>query len=71
MFAIKTSRLEGGHLPREISRPTKFFLNREAKVTAQLTGVHYRRSPFFQGDLGIPCLVTVTVPGSIEGHMLI
>ena len=75
MFAIKTCRLEGGqivgHLPREISRPTKFLLDRGAKVTAQLTGTHYRRSPLFQGGLQIPCLVTVTIPGSIKGHMLI
>ena len=48
MFAIKMSCLEGGqivgHLPREISRPIKFLLDRGAKVTAQLTGTHYRRS---------------------------
>ena len=49
----------------------KFLLNRGAKVTAQLTGTHYRRSPIFQGGLEIPCLVTVTIPGSIKGHMLI
>ena len=75
MFPIKTCRLEGGqivgHQPREISRPTKFLLDRGAKVTAQLTGTHYRRSPLFQGGLQIPCLVTVTIPGSIKGHMLI
>ena len=51
MFPIKTCRLEGGqivgHLPIEISRPTKFLLDRGAKVTAQLTGTHYRRSPLF------------------------
>ena len=74
MFAIKTCRLEDeqivGHLPREISRPTKFLLDRGAKVTEQLTGTHYRRSPLFQG-LEIPCPVTVTIPGSIEAHMLI
>ena len=39
MFTIKTCRLEGGeivgHLPGEISRPTKFLLIRGAKVTAQ------------------------------------
>ena len=74
MFAIKTCRLEGGqivgHLPREISRPTKFLLDRGAKVTAQLTGTHYRRSPLFQG-LEIPCLVKVTISGSIKGHTLI
>ena len=75
MFAIKTCHLEGGqivgHLPREISRPTKFLLDRGAKVTAQLTGTHYRRSPLFQGGVEIPCLVTVTIPGSIKSHMLI
>ena len=49
----------------------KFLLNRGAKVTSQLTGTHYRRSPIFQGGLEIPCLVTVTIPGSIKGHMLI
>ena len=48
----------------------KFLLNRGAKVTAQLTGTH-RRSPIFQGGLEIPCLVTVTIPGSIKGHLLI
>ena len=51
MFPIKTYRLEGGrivgHLPIEISRPTKFPLDIGAKVTAQLTGTHYRRSPLF------------------------
>ena len=75
MFPIKTCRLEGGqivgHLPIEISRPTKFLLDRGAKVTAQLTGKHYKRSPLFEGGLEIPCLVTVIIPGSIKGHMLI
>ena len=75
MFAIKTCCLEGrqivDHLPRKISRPTKFLLDRGAKVTAQLTGKHYKRSPLFEGGLEIPCLVTVIIPGSIKGHMLI
>ena len=52
MFAIKTCCLEGrqivDHLPRKISRPTKFLLDRGAKVTAQLTGTSYRRSPLFR-----------------------
>ena len=75
MFAIKTCCLEGGqivgHLPREMSRPTKFLLDRRAKVTAQFIGTRYRISPLFQGGLEIPCLVTVTIPGSIKSHMLI
>ena len=51
MFAIKTCCLKGGqivgHFPREVSRPTKFLLDRTAKFTAQLTGTHYRRLPLF------------------------
>lgn len=61
MFAIKTLHADGrttvGHLPREISRPTKFLLDRGAKVEAELSATHYRRSPLFQGGLEIPCLV--------------
>ena len=36
-FAIKTMNVEGktaGHLPREISRPTKFLLDRGVKISA-------------------------------------
>ena len=46
-----------GHLPREISRATKFLLDRGANVTARLSSTHYRRSPLFQGGLEIPCTV--------------
>ena len=75
MFAIRTCRTEDGitvgHLPREISRPTKFLIDRGAKVVAKLSATHYRRSPLFQGGLEIPCEVTVIMPGSIKGHILI
>lgn len=75
MFAIKTLHADGrttvGHLPREISRPTKFLLDRGAKVEAELSATHYRRSPLFQGGLEIPCVVRVTMPGSIIGHLLL
>ena len=75
IFAIKTYHLEGGkivgHLAREISWLTKFLLGRGAKVTAQSTGTRHRRSPLFQGGLEIPCLFTVTIPGSIKDVMLI
>lgn len=75
MFAIKTCRIENnetvGHLPREISRPTKYLLDRGATVVAKLTATHYRRSPLFQGGLEIACEITVSMPGSIKGHMLL
>ena len=32
-----------GHLPREISCATKFFMDRGATVSAQLTSEHYRQ----------------------------
>ena len=75
MFAIKACRTEDnktvGHLPREIYRPTKYLLDRGATVVAKLTATHYRRSPLFQGGLEIPCEITVSMPGSIKGHMLL
>ena len=37
----------------------------------KLTRTHYRRLTLFQEGLEIPCLVTVTISGSIQGHMLI
>ena len=50
-----------GHLPREISRVTKFLLDRGARMTAILTSVNYRRSPLVQGGLEIPCRVKITM----------
>ena len=66
-FAIKTVTSEGttvGHLPREISRITKFFMDRGAVVSVQLTSRHYRRSPLVQGGMEIACLVTVKIPAT-------
>ena len=59
------------HRPVEISRITKFILQRYARVQATVTGKHYRRSPLIQGGLEVPCLVTVTMSGSIMNHLLI
>ena len=41
------------HLPMEISRVTKFLLDRGANVSAKLTSTHYRRS----GSVFITCTV--------------
>ena len=76
IFAIETCRRvldkqTVGHLPREISRPTKYLIARGAKVTAQLLFTRYRKSPLFQGGLEIPCTVRVSLPASIRGDMLI
>ena len=73
-FAIKVCE-EGkstpvGHLPREISRATKFFIDRGASVKAQLISEHYRRSPLVQGGMEIACKVTVSIPGTCVNLLL-
>ena len=73
-FAIKTvtgSGLTVGHLPKEISRVTKYLIDRGANVTVQLTSTHYRRSPLVQGGLEIRCEVTVRMPATVKNHLLI
>ena len=42
-----------GHLPIEISRITKFIVDRGAKCTLKIRGMHYR-SPLVQGGLAVP-----------------
>ena len=76
VFSIKVCKSNNaqsvvGHLPMEISRITKFILQRGARVQTTVTGKHYRHSPFIQGRLEVPCLVTVTLSGSIMNHLLI
>ena len=53
-----------GHLPMEISRATKFLLDRAIEVKAEVSANYYRRSPLVQGGLEIPCklLVRIQVP---------
>ena len=55
----------------EISRIIEFILQRGARVLATVTGKHYPRIPLIQGGLQVPCLVTVTMPGSIMNHLSI
>ena len=59
-----------GHLPREISLPTKYLPDRHATVKAVITCLYYCRSPLFQGGLEIPCSVTVNMSGTIRNHLL-
>ena len=73
MFAIKTCKSNAqivGHLPREVSRVTKFLLDRGAVVQATRSTTHYRRSPLVQGGLEIACKVSVMMPGAIKNHLL-
>ena len=74
-FSIKTCKKDDneivGHLPREMSRPTKFLIDRGARVTAQITSSHYRKSPLLQGGMKVRCKVSVTMPGKIKNHLLL
>ena len=74
-FSIKTCKKNNkktvGHLPREISRPTKFLIERGARIIAQITSSHYRKCPLLQDGLEVWCKVTVAMPGTIKNHMLL
>ena len=48
-----------GHLPREISRLTRFIMLHGAIVVVKVLDTHHRRSPLVQGGLEIPIQVIV------------
>ena len=60
-----------GHLPKDISRATKYLLDRGATATAMLTSKHYRRSPLVQRGLNTPCKVSVTMPGIVSNLLVL
>ena len=73
-FAIKVCEKDKnetvGHPQMEISRVNKFLLDRGANVSTKLTSTHYRRSPPVQGGIEIPCVVTVSRPGTAINQLL-
>ncbi len=50
-----------GHLPKEISRITRFIMMYGAIVTVKVVDTHHRRSPLVQGGLEIPIEVTISM----------
>ena len=54
----------------EILRVTKSLLDRGAIVPAKSTSTHYRRSHLVQGGIEIPCVVTVSMPGTVINQLL-
>ena len=76
-FAIKMFIQENGkekiigHLPREISRPTKFLLARGAVMHAELSSDKYRKSPLVQGGLELSCKAYVSMPPTVLNENLI
>ena len=68
-FAIKTVHKNSktvGHLPQEISRVTKFVLNRGTSIHVKLPSRHYRRSPLVQGGMEISCTVFFSMPSTLK-----
>ena len=73
IFAVKTCKSNGqivGHLPREISRVTKFLLDRGAVIQVALSTKHSRRSPLVQVGLEIAYKVFAKMFGTIKNHLL-
>ena len=74
-FAIKTCELDSGrivgHLPMELSRISKFILDRRAKIEVKLRETHYRRSPLVQGGLEIPCDLVIRMPNTMKSAELL
>ena len=70
LLAIKTCRDAEfhlqivGHLPLEISRFTKFLLDRGATITAPVSSTHYRGLPLAQEGWEIPCVVNAKLVGT-------
>ena len=55
-----------GHIPREILRVTKYFLDHGAIMLVELTSKQYRCSTQVQGEMEIACLVTVKMPAILK-----
>ena len=73
-FAIKTCQNSGkivGHLPMELSRISKFILDRGAKIEVKLRETHYRRSPVVRGGLEIPCDLVIRMPNTMKSAELL
>ena len=60
-----------GHLSMEISRITKFIIDRGAQVAVKIRGRYYRRSSLVDGGLEEPCEIKLTMVGSIINHHLL
>ena len=65
--------LEGIYLVkyRELQKKTAVLLDRGTRMTAILTSVNYRRSPFVQGGLEIPCRVKITMANTKKCNLIL
>lgn len=74
-FLSRSRRIGGrpthGHLPREITRFTRFLVSR--KGIAKVTVVHYkyRRSPLIQCGLQIPATVGIELESNAKNELVL
>ena len=66
MLPRRLSNVTPGHLPREISRFTRFLISRGADVFLTVKDTHFRRSLLIQGGLEIPVETTVRMEASTK-----
>ena len=55
----------------DISRPTKFLLQRGAVIKVTLSSTNYRKSSLVQGGLEILCRVSVSMPAMLRNRQII
>ena len=60
-----------GHLPREISRPTPFFLLRGGVAFVEVINTTHRRSSLVQGGLEIPVKVVIEIEATAKNRLII
>ena len=59
-----------GHLPREISRLTRFFLSRGGVAFAEVIKTTHRRSSLVQGGLEIPVKVVIEIEDTAKNRLI-
>ena len=55
----------------EISRPTKFLLDRAATMFVDLTSTNYCVSPLVQGGFEIPCIVRILMAPTVKNRQIV
>ena len=60
-----------GHLPREISRATRFLILHGGLVKVEVTDPKHRRSPLVQGGIEIPVKVIIEMEHSTRGREIL
>ena len=70
-ICLKNTSTTVGHLPMEISRPTKFLLDRAATIFVELTSTNYCVSPLVQRGLEIPCIVRILMAPTVKNRQIV